>query len=124
MTKGSPMIQSAAEATILDFMAYGIIAICSFLLYHFTDKKLLTSIGVLLAGVIGLSLYGHAFDPNGVKYPPGLLYICWGLFVVALSYYILRKAKITKLPGIIKFISANSLWIYFWHALFLTLEKY
>lgn len=123
MSKGTPMIQTAAEATILDFMAYGIIAVCSFLLYHFTDKKLLTSIGALAAGVISLSLYNHAFDPNGVKYPPGLLYICWGLFVVALSYFILRKVKITKLPGIIKFISANSLWIYFWHAMLLVFER-
>ena len=121
--KGSPMIQLAAEATILDFMAYGIIAVCSFLLYHFSDKKLLVSIGGLAAGVIGISFYNRGFDPNGFKYPPELLYIFWGLFLVALSYYILRKVRIVKLPGIVKFISANSLWIYFWHAMLLVLER-
>lgn len=118
-----PMMQSALEATILNFIAYGMIGLCGYILYHLSDKKLLIGIVVLAIGVIGLSVYNHAFDPNRFKYPPGLLYIFWGLFVVALSYFILRKVKIVQLPSIIKFISENSLWIYFWHAMFLTIEK-
>lgn len=120
---GSSMILAVSEATILDFMAYGIIALCSYLLYHFTDKKLLLSIGILVVSVAVLSLKNHDFNPNSYKYPPGLLYTSWGLLVTSLSFYVLRKLDVKKLPRIILFISANSLWIYFWHALFLTLEK-
>ena len=117
------MFQTVAEATVLDFMAYGIIAVCSFILYHLSDRKLLIGIITMAIGVVVLSINNHAFAPNEVKYPPGLLYILWGLYVVALSYFILRKVKIRKLPKVIEFISANSLWIYFWHALFLKLEE-
>lgn len=120
---GSSMILAVSEATILDFMAYGIIALCSYLLYHFTDKKLLLSIGILVVSVAVLSLNNHDFNPNSYKYPPGLLYTSWGLLVTACSFFAIRKISIKKLPGIVQFISSNSLWIYFWHALFLTLEK-
>lgn len=117
-------MQQAAEATILDFMAYGIIAVCSYLLYHFSDKRLLVSMFVLAVGVITCSLYHGDFYPNFYKYPPGLLYVFWGLFVVSTSFFLLRKIHIKKLPKIIQFISANSLWIYFWHVMLLTFEKY
>jgi len=60
---------------------------------------------------------GEYFNPNSYKYPPQLFYICYGLMMSLVFYFIFKifsKRYIFNLPVVV-FISSNTIWIYLWH---------
>lgn len=109
-----PHLATLAEASILDFWAYGLIAIIAYWMYHLSRKSACLISILLLLGVI-ISIYIVGFVPNTYKYPPDLQYILWGLFVVSVGFVLIKEYPIKKLPRFFIFVSANSMWIYFWH---------
>lgn len=115
MNSEIPHLTTLAEASILDFLAYGLIAMISFILYHQKTRELIISTVIMgIVMLVFIMTYG-SFAPNTFKYPPESQYILWGLFVVCISFLLIRKFSIKRLPRFITFISANSMWVYFWH---------
>lgn len=112
-----------AESSILNFMSYGIMAVMSYKMYKMAISNLILTISVIAVTLFILCIVQHGFVPNDYKYPPKLQYMLWGLLIVGFSFGILRYVKINQLPVVFKFISANSLWVYFWHIVMLNLLK-
>lgn len=117
----STFYYTLAESSILNFMSYGIIAIISYKLYKMSTRYLILTLSVIAVVLLILCIVQHGFVPNTYKYPPKLQYMLWGLLVVGLSFGVFRYVKVSRLPAIITFISANSLWVYFWHIVMLNL---
>ena len=86
-----------------------------------TDRNIsLIFLATLL--VVGYILYantGIVQYTQIMKYPPRIYYISYALFVSFLLFSIFKKADL-KGNRFITFCSESSLWIYLWHALFVT----
>lgn len=78
-----------------------------------------------LLGVAYTAKNGFSFvSTQDYKYPPGLYYISFGVFLSSLLWRTINE-RITKLPFVISFVSNNSIWIYLWHILFIfIISKY
>ena len=119
-----PFLKIFIESTILYFISYGLIAVVAYKMYHLQRTYLFfINCGLLILLVISIMIEGE-FCPNVYKYPPRSQYIFWGLFIYGISILFLKYKKISKLSVYLKFISSNSLWVYFWHLIILQTIKY
>ena len=73
--------------------------------------------------IVGYMLYtstGVVQYTQIMKYPPRIYYISYALFVSFLLFSIFKRINI-KSNRFVTFCSKSSLWIYLWHALFVTI---
>ncbi|HCP5414244.1 acyltransferase [Escherichia marmotae] len=66
---------------------------------------------------------GHFIPTQEDKYPPGIYYISFAIFM-SLAFFVtseklIKALSYSKLWGIVMFISSNSIWIYLWHIAFI-----
>lgn len=94
-------------------------------------KKAYYLLAVLAVFIICAIYYGWS-NVDMYKYPPRLYYISYGLAVsLLLTLFFNIKSKGTTISEIIckkfkpiQWMSKNSLWIYYWHMLYLSLFKF
>lgn len=76
---------------------------------HSSNRLTVVIFAVLFA--LAQILKGLSFCPNENKYPPGLYYISYGVFVSALLFYAIPK----KTNPFVTWISKNSFYVYIFH---------
>ncbi len=74
---------------------------------------------LLIVGYILYATTGVVQFTQIMKYPPRIYYISYALFVSFLLFSIFKRIDI-KGNRFVTFCSKSSLWIYLWHALFIT----
>ena len=92
------------------------------------SKRILVSFSLILYVAIATFLFfqnGEYVSISQYKYPARIYYLSYGLCITIILLEITRYVE-NKLPNIkiIKFISENSLWIYLWQIMILTIVNY
>ena len=82
--------------------------------------------GIFVAvAILEIFRTGHFVYTNEFKYPPRIYYISYSIFasmaVMLISQKINFNAMRKKTKNIIIFISQHSLWIYFWHIIYISI---
>ena len=72
----------------------------------------------IVSSICIFSIYSALQPTQIMKYPPTIYYISYALFVSFLLLGIFKRINVKKVD-FIEFCSRSSLWIYFWHILFL-----
>jgi len=91
-----------------------------------TKEERLVLLVVLLMTIIAAIIYyvtkGLPFNLSLYKYPPTSYFLLYGLFVSVVLWSL--RNKILKLSNFafILFVGRNTIWIYLWHILFVTLS--
>lgn len=75
---------------------------------------------LIITGYVLYTTTGIVQFTQIMKYPPRIYYISYALFVSFLLFSVFKKANL-KSNRFISFCSKSSLWIYLWHALFITI---
>lgn len=108
---------------------YTLIFLIGTKLLNCTSKQLYLLLLISLLIFSGIAVYNFlmssTFYPTQIdKYPPGIYYISYSIFMSLLFLIAIKKQKaiynIAKNKAVI-FISSNSIWIYLWHIVFIML---
>ena len=75
---------------------------------------------LLVTGYLLYTTTGAVQFTQIMKYPPRIYYISYALFVSFLLFSIFKRINL-KSNRVISFCSKSSLWIYLWHAFFITI---
>ncbi len=82
----------------------------------------------LICIAVNMAIKGEFVYTSQFKYPPRIYYISYAIFVSILLIILISKIKIYKLSEkfvyITRFISRHSLWIYFWHVIYISLLQW
>lgn len=96
-----------------------------------SNKKLIcmSLLSFLLFLVCGVYLYvytGRIENTNIMKYPFRTYYLSYALSISIILIVIFRNKKIVEVfyNKVVSFVSANSLWLYLWHILFLQIVPF
>lgn len=89
--------------------------------------QLLTSLFFLTTFILSSNFFvpcnSDFFCPNEFKYPPRLPYFAYGMTIIYFLWcyrgYITEFCSKLKIVNFIQYIGTHSIWIYFWHILFL-----
>ncbi|MDB8459165.1 acyltransferase family protein [Turicibacter sanguinis] len=105
------------ENIIVVSIGWGLIAAVGIRLKKLNKKELFLYAGIFLIIFIFLMIKYDFTSTQNYKYPPTMYYISYGLFV---SFTLLLLLDIKCIYNIfnnkiVKYISVNSLWLYFWH---------
>ena len=114
---------------LIELMPYFMIFILGTAIKNFTkrDIKLLAASCLFLYAVLGFYIYiknGYWIPTQAYKYPPRMYYMAYALFIILLLWEnkdVINKIQNRPIINAINFISSHSIWIYFWHILFLDL---
>lgn len=115
-------IRELIQGIILYAISYGVVEVLACGLRFQSRKN-----GALICVFLFILFFAawslcHFESPQIAKYPPRALYLLYGMAVSTAVYVICLKWKCRGLPGkCVEWISKNSLWIYFWHTLPVTL---
>lgn len=104
-----------------DISGYIIIAGLSIRLFEMNLKKVII---IVSSTFIFLSRYYNFFNLQAYKYPPKIYYLCYGLGMSLIIYFLFNKIESIlnlKMKRIIVFISNYSLEVYFWHIIYIFL---
>jgi fucose 4-O-acetylase-like acetyltransferase len=111
--------------TVWDGITYTLIFALGLRLYQYTKKEFASIMAVALIIVAGYGYYyfthSHAVTPAGYKYPPTFYYVFYSVLASftlwLLSSYVIKAERLNALWV---FMGSNTLWIYFWHIVMLT----
>ncbi|MCT9852832.1 acyltransferase [Priestia megaterium] len=122
--KGS--FQVFFENFILYGIGYGLVAAFGMRLKLLSKKELYAWTSAFLIMFLFFSWHYHFNSTQHYKYPPQLYYISYGMFVSLFLYMALNITKVQSLFNnrFIMFIAQNSIWLYFWHIIFIYLLKF
>ncbi|MED3870946.1 acyltransferase [Priestia megaterium] len=114
------------ENFILYGIGYGLVAAFGMRLKLLSKKELYTWTIAFLMMFLFFSWHYHFNSTQHYKYPPQLYYISYGMFVSLFLYIVLNITRIQSLFNnkFIMFIAQNSIWLYFWHIIFIYLLKF
>jgi len=98
-------------------------------LLNCTSKQLYLLFFISLFIFSGITIHNYllfsTFYPTQIdKYPPGIYYLSYSLFMSLFCLIVLNKTMLTcnkLIKNIVRFISSNSIWIYLWHIVFVML---
>ena len=116
-------MRNIAEVSVLHFMGWGLIALCGAYLYSLNKKTLLIASTIFACVFLVEGLLRGSFYIQDYKYPPLLPYMSYGLMICGFLFFLMRL-KVTqtfRCPWVLKWLSRNSLWVYFYHSLMLNI---
>ncbi len=114
------------EITVLHFAGYGLTALAGMYVYFLKKAEYLLASAGVFAVIFALCCYFNcSLQIQNYKYPPQMMYISYGLMWCSVIFYLIRRESLwgKYRSAAIVWFSKNSLWIYFYHALLLTLMK-
>lgn len=113
------------ENFILYGIGYSLIAAFGMRLKLLSQKEQFLWMLFFLTLFLSFMWYYQFTPTQNYKYPPQLYYISYGMFVSLALYIILGINKIQNVLNnrYVMFISQNSIWLYFWHIIFIYLLK-
>lgn len=113
----SGIIKLLFENIILHSIGWGLIAAVGIRIKELSKKELIIYAAIYLIIFIFLMFKLDFESTQNYKYPPTMYYISYGIFVSFLLFLVLDIKCIYNMfdNKFVKYISINSLWIYFWH---------
>jgi len=101
-------------------MAYSLVAAIGLRLIDLRQIDIFKLAILSAIALLALAIYYNFAYTQPFKYPPRLYYISYGLFVSFLLYWMIGFPKIKKVfeNKFIMFLSENSIWLYFWHIIY------
>ena len=114
------------EHFVLYGIGYGLIAAFGMRLKFLSSKEIYLWIVIFLTIFLSFMSYYNFSPTQNYKYPPQLYYISYGMFVSLLLYVTLNIKLVHTLFNnkFIMFIAQHSIWLYFWHIIFIYLLKF
>ena len=102
---------------IVSSIGWGLIASIGIRLKELSKKELYIYASIFLLVFICLAFKYNFESTQNYKYPPTMYYISYGVFVSLFLLIILDFKYIYNIFNnrFVKYISVNSLWVYFWH---------
>ncbi|MDN4634052.1 acyltransferase family protein [Priestia megaterium] len=105
------------EHFILQGLGYTLVAAIGIRIKQLTKSEVSFLCALFLVTSALLMVYHNYAPTQTYKYPPGLYYLSYGLFM---SFLLYRLLDLEAIKGIfdnkfVYYISQNSLWLYFWH---------
>lgn len=92
--------------------------------YYKLDHKTKVGVFCLLFICFIIAYLCGAKSVNADKYPPGMLYLSYGVMWAIALYELFKKLNIKKVPWMFSFLSKNSFDIYLYHIIPLLILKY
>ena len=111
-------------------LAYSLIFALGLRIYQFKKPELIATFLVAIATFVITRWYLGSYTDSSIstqdyKYPPSFYYFSYSIFVFAILWSISDKivsfVESIKLSGVVFFVAQNSIWVYLWHILFITL---
>jgi len=114
------------ENFVLYGIGYGLIAAFGMRLKFLSNKEIYLWTIFFLVLFLGFMWYYQFSPTQNYKYPPQLYYISYGMFISLFLYIVLDVKVIRSICSnkLVMFISQNSIWLYFWHIIFIYLLKF
>ncbi|PEI51830.1 acyltransferase family protein [Priestia aryabhattai] len=111
---------------VLYGIGYGLIAAFGMRLKLLSKKELYIWASTFLFIFLCLCWHYNFNSTQHYKYPPQLYYISYGMFVSLFLYIVFYIKPIQSFLNnkFIMFIAQNSIWLYFWHIIFVYLLKF
>lgn len=109
---------------IFGYILIGAISIRGF--FNKGEKEKLKLVLIVIFLFVILSNFFNFFNLQGLKYPPRLYYLLYGLMCTMILYFVINrysKKTPSKCEGVILFISNYSLELYFWHIIYIYILK-
>lgn len=116
-TQLNGIVKLVFENIILHSIGWGIIAAVGIRLKKLNKKELFIYSGIFLLIFIFLMIRNNFASTQGYKYPPTMYYMSYGIFISFLLMILLDIKFIYNMfdNKFVKYISYNSLWLYYWH---------
>ncbi len=116
-SKLSGVIKLIFENIIISLIGWGLIGSIGIRLKKMSKKELYIYGSISLIIFICLAYHYNFDSTQNYKYPPTIYYISYGVFVSLFLLIILDFECIYNIFNnrCVKYISTNSLWLYFWH---------
>jgi peptidoglycan/LPS O-acetylase OafA/YrhL len=114
------------ENFVLYGIGYGLVAAFGMRLKLLSEKELYVWLGFFLIIFLFFCWYYHFNSTQHYKYPPQLYYISYGMFVSLFLYIAFNIKSIQSFFNnrFIMFIAQHSIWLYFWHIIFIYSLKF
>lgn len=111
---------------VLYGIGYGLVAAFGMRLKLLSKKELYAWTGAFFVIFLFFSWYYNFNSTQHYKYPPQLYYISYGMFVSLFLYiaFFIKPIQSFFNNKFIMFIARNSIWLYFWHIIFIYLLKF
>lgn len=118
------LVQFILDEVILYAVGYSTIAILGVKIRELSHRELtILIIGFLFALLINIRVNNWCFNPQDHKYPPTSLYLLYGISCSVLLWWIKPYLSYITNYSIIRYISQNSMWIYLWHIIPISLIR-
>lgn len=118
-------IEKIYENFVLDGFGYGLVAALGIRFNTLTNKEQLFVGAFALLVFVSFGVYHNFMPTQEFKYPPALYYFSYGIFASILLYKLLEIAALRAFfsNGLVSFLSKHSVWLYFWHIIFVYIIK-
>ena len=83
---------------------------------------LVVSLMTIMAAILYYVTKGLPFDLALYKYPPSSFFLLYGFFVCIILWALRRYLTLLSNNAFVLFVGRNTIWIYLWHILFVTLS--
>lgn len=111
-------------------LAYSLLFAFGLRIYQLKKPEMVGTFVVAIATFIICRWYLQSFTDSSVstqdyKYPPSMYYFSYSIFIFALLWSVSDKivafVESIKISNVVFFVAQNSIWVYLWHIVFITL---